>query len=35
MSPLSNGPQKLLDAALRYMPEERREWGTAVGSKTP
>jgi len=30
MSTLSTGPQKLLDVVLRYLPEERREWGVAM-----
>jgi hypothetical protein len=30
MNTLSTGPQKLLDVALRWMPEERREWGLAM-----
>jgi hypothetical protein len=30
MRTFSTGPQKLLNAALRYLPEERREWGAAM-----
>jgi hypothetical protein len=30
MTAFSTGPQKLLELALRYLPEERHEWGAAM-----